>query len=186
MYRRPCLKLGSAAASGFLLVLGLAVVVSPATARLEAPTGSYRAQMENYVGCPVTGKVTAQPGLTMTAHDLAFTLTGTASSCQSSDSSIKSANLAAAGTANASCTGGDGLGTFTVAWNNGNKSSGTITASFRPPFAYGTVKVTDGEFDGAHGWAGALGMTSDPSACLSSGGLTELTFDGLAGLRGGE
>jgi hypothetical protein len=133
----------------------------------------------------VSGVAKASPGLTTMAHDISFTLSGTGDSCQSSDASIKTAQIAASGTGNGSCSGGDGAGTFTISWNNGRESSGTATLSFRPPFAYGMLRVTDGEFQGADGFAGAVGMTSDPSVCFSSG-LTELSFDGFGGLHGSE
>lgn len=152
------------------------------------PAGAttHPAQMGSYVGCHISGKAVANPGLTMMAHDLAFTITATGTSCQSSDASIKNATVIATGTANAACSGGDGSGTFTISWDNGKQSSGSATVSFRPPFAYGMLHVTDGEFSGADGFAGALGMTSDPAACFSSGGLGEVSFDGLGGLHGGE
>jgi hypothetical protein len=174
----PILK--AAVAGGSLVVFAVAATGSAATGT------SQPAQMGSYVGCHISGKANASPGINTMPRDLTFTLNATGDNCQSSDSSIKAATVTASGTANAACSGGEGTGKFTISWDNGKQSSGTATVNFRPPFAYGMLHVTDGEFEGADGYAGALGMTSDPAACFSSGGLTELSFDGLGGLRGSE
>ena len=128
--------------------------------------------------CTLNGTATFSKGLTTKTQTVSYTFTGSVSSCQSTDRTVKSGSVSAAGSGSISCANGTTSGTASVAWNNGHNSSISFKTTSAGSLTAITGKVTSGEFVGGQTVGAVSFTTTTPQACLK-GGLTSLGFTGV-------
>jgi len=156
-----------------LILLGVGLVAAEADAATPA------------VGmCHESGTVILTPGLTASPQKVTLTFTGTVSPCLTSGPSILSGTESGSGNFTGSCASGTGSTVYTVVWDNGKKTSATFTFNTLGPTAVGMNKYIHGEFAGGEAPGYVVFTPTDPSACTSPGGASEVTFDGWFGVGG--
>ena len=120
------------------------------------------------LSCAGSARVLVKPGLTTTAQDFTFDLTG-AFPCQTLDGAAETATIAARGTGNGSCFTTTTTVPFTVTWADGSTSRGQSEAVTAGPVATMTGGILDGRFEGTVVQANLLLVPSDVFQCGLSG-----------------
>jgi hypothetical protein len=131
------------------------------------------------VSCAGSARVLVTPGLTMTAQDFGFVLTGTFP-CAGGET----ATITAKGTGNGSCLSTHTTVPFTVTWADGGKSRGESEATTSGPIAVMSGRLVEGAFAGAAVVASLLLVPSDPFQC-GLNGVTAAVAHGQIGFAAG-
>ncbi|MEA2476550.1 MAG: hypothetical protein QOC87_749 [Actinomycetota bacterium] len=147
------------------------------------PVGSHAGAAQRGFLCSLAGTAKFSPGLSATATDGKYTFTGTLSNCQSTDSSMTSATVKAAGGGSVSCATGTTTGTAVIKWSNHKTTAVSITTTDVAAGVQVTATVTKSNEaatpvgDKAYG---VLAFNADATKC-NSGGIDSATFQGLVG-----
>jgi hypothetical protein len=128
--------------------------------------------------CQHVGRVRPKPGLTTDAKAFTFSFKGNVGPCQLSDGSTRWGVESGAGRANGDCVSRTASAKWTIVWNTGTRT--VIDAAFA---AAGNVistsgNITKGEFVGGVWRDGHFLSGFLPTACTSSRGVTEATYQG--------
>lgn len=132
--------------------------------------------------CQHVGKVKPKPGLTTEDKEFAFTFRGSVGPCDMSDGSARWGIEFGTGKASGNCATRTATAVWNIVWSTGKRT--VIEASFNAAVnvinTSGTITKGDfagGLFEDAHILSGF-----DPTACTTSKGVTEATYQGAFGI----
>jgi hypothetical protein len=141
------------------------------------PTGHLSAA-ERLTACGLTGKANFKPGITLVPDTYKVTFTGKLADCQSTGK-VKSANVRAVATADASCELGTVEGKSTIVWDTGKKTVvkfSTVDVGASVTLTGQVTKSSESSFKKNDNILGQLAFEADATQCTS--GLKSAKFTG--------
>jgi hypothetical protein len=157
-------------------IAGVAIMLA-AVVTVQLPFPSASAQPAGGL-CQHVGVVRPKPGLSSESKDFRFSFKGSVGPCQMSDGSTRWGVEFGAGQATGDCVARTASAIWTIVWNTGKRT--VIEASFGGAgnLINTSGPVIKGEFVGATFEDGHFLSGFDPTACLSSSGVTKANYQG--------
>lgn len=128
--------------------------------------------------CQHVGTVRPKPGLSAETKDFTFRFNGSVGPCQMSDGSTRWGVESGAGKASGDCAVRTASAVWTIRWNTGARTVIAATFGGAGNAIHTSGPVTKGEFAGGTFQDAHVLSGFDPTACLSSGGVTKATYQG--------